>query len=167
MPIEELERELNPYGVPSFPQVAVTGEGVFEAFEKVGEMLMHRLEAQLKGDKRDARAAAPPAPARAPAPPPPSGLDRNAMAEVREAIQTGAPAPPPPRREASNLVIQRGFEGVDPGAAPAVATATAPGAEGVQPLTITKSIVVPVPAAELRPGRKIQLRLDITLDPQG
>ena len=95
MPIEELDRELNPYGVPSFPQVAVTGEGVFEAFEEVGEMLMHRLEAQLKGDKREARAAAP-ARAKAPPAPQPARLDPNAMADVRDVIQTGAPAPAPP-----------------------------------------------------------------------
>ena len=41
--MEELDRELNPYGVPSFPSVAVTGEGVFEAFEKVSEMLDREL----------------------------------------------------------------------------------------------------------------------------
>jgi len=27
--------------------------------------------------------------------------------------------------------------------------------------------VIPVPAGELRPGRKIQVRLDVTIDPQG
>ncbi|MCA9753677.1 MAG: GTPase domain-containing protein, partial [Gemmatimonadetes bacterium] len=87
MSVEELDRELNPYGVPSFPQVATTGEGVFEAFEKVGEMLMRRLETQLKGDKREARPAAPAAPS-LPGPPPlpgTSALDPNAMAEVRDA----------------------------------------------------------------------------------
>jgi signal recognition particle receptor subunit beta len=180
MPIEELERELNPYGVPSFPQVAVTGEGVFEAFEKVGEMLMRRLEAQLKGDKRDGKGAAPAPPAPQQVPAPGGGLDPSAVAEVQDAIRSDPPAPPapparPPQREPSSLVIQHGFEGHDPAApagAPSVATASPPAAPPARagagsPLVIQKSIVVPVAASELRAGRRIELKLDVTIDPQG
>jgi hypothetical protein len=90
MPIEELERELNPYGVPSFPGVAVTGEGVFEAFEKVSEMLVARLEAQLRGEapRPELRAAVPP--------PAPTPVDPEAMRHVREAIHGAPPRPAAP-----------------------------------------------------------------------
>jgi signal recognition particle receptor subunit beta len=185
MSMEELERELNPYGVPSFPSVAVSGEGVFESFEKVSEVLMQRLEIQLRGD------ASKPAPARSapPPPPPPPPIDPNAVREVKEVIQSGAnvpnpappppnvkpppniphippPAPPPPREE--SLVIQ---QGIDPAMdAPPVPTATIPRAPvppaAGAPVVIEKALVLPVSAAELEHNRRIRLVLDITIDPQ-
>ncbi|MBZ0268738.1 GTPase domain-containing protein, partial [bacterium] len=81
MSVEELDRELNPYGVPSFAQVAVKTEGVFEAFEKVGAMLMERLEKQLKGEKGGGRTQA--------APPASPGVDASAVRAVHEAVQGG------------------------------------------------------------------------------
>lgn len=178
MSIEELERELNPYGVPSFGQVAVSGEGVFEAFEKVSKMLMQRLETQLRGDGakgESRRPTAPAAPAGAPA-----GMDPTALREVREAIQSAPvhrrPAPP----ESDSLVIQRGFDGLEsqtapprpaPGlaVAPAVALASAPSgapakAAGSAPLVIEKSVTIPLAAADASGKRRIRLILDITLD---
>lgn len=171
MTMEELERELNPYGVPAFSQVAVTGEGVFEAFEKVGEMLMQRLETQLKGDsaKGEPRRAAPAAP------PPSPAIDPSALREVREVIHSAAPAPaPPPVRQVSgmmraheSLVIQRGFEGIDTSRPAArVAAPTAPAPAGA-PLTIERSITIPISMADLAARRKIRLVLDVTVDPQG
>ena len=253
MPMEELERELNPYGVPSFPSVAVSGEGVFETFEKVSQMLMVRLETQLKGDASKSTAAAPaPAPAPAAPPPPapapspaPAAIDSSAVREVKEAIQSSAttpapaaaappPPPPPPLppapappvetvAESSDLVIQRGFDsvsqGVDPvpvgapaapapeapaasasGLAapapgfpeaaapappapaprlpepelpPAAPAPTAPAATSqfiaapdLSPVSIEKSLVLPVAITDLQAGRKIRLVLDVTLDPE-
>lgn len=197
MPIEELERELNPYGVPSFGQVAMTGEGVFEAFEKVSEMLMQRLETQLRGDgaKGETRRAAPAAHAPAPAPhaPAPGGaLDAGALQEVREAIHSVAP---PPRRPAASendsLIIQRNFDGVEAGRAPARPAAPAPAppsrpapslaaetavaampgrpagtAVAQAPLVLERSVTIQVPAAELKAQRPIRLVLDVTIDPQ-
>ncbi|GJM45292.1 MAG: hypothetical protein DHS20C21_21340 [Gemmatimonadota bacterium] len=174
MSMEELERELNPYGVPSFPQVAMNTEGVFEAFEKVGAMLMERLEKQLKGDKGDGKAAAKPA-----AP----GVDPQAVRAVRDAIQAGtAQAPPPmpsppvpsaqaPAQSSASLVIERGFEGLSPG--PASVPLTAPVASTVataapgEPHVVQKQIVIPISAADFNGQQKIRLMLDITLDPQG
>jgi signal recognition particle receptor subunit beta len=172
MTMEELERELNPYGVPAFSQVAVTGEGVFEAFEKVGEMLMQRLETQLKGDSGKGE---PRRPAPAPQPAPAPALDPTALREVREVIHSAAPAAAPARpassviRSHENLVIQRGFEGIDPAARPAPAKAAAPAATAPStgPLQIERSITIPVSSADLAHRRKIRLVLDVTLDPQG
>ncbi len=178
---EELERELNPYGVPSFPQVAVTGEGVFEAFEKVSEMLMQRLEQQLKGDapKADPRRMAPP-------PAPTSAIDPSALRDVRSAIHA-APARPRQPLESDSLVIQRGFDGHDPARpasprpAPAplslasapshgttLATSVTASVSGLQgPLVVEKSISIPVSAADVAARRRIRIVLDVTLDPQG
>ncbi len=190
MPIEELERELNPYGVPSFGQVAMSGEGVFEAFEKVSEMLMQRLETQLRGDaaKGDARR-----PAAAPAPPPPTpALDAGALQEVREAIHQSAPPRRTPSPEHDSLVIQRGFDGLDtsrpaparpaavpppppprtaapsagPAAHPAHAVHTASTAVAPSPLVIERSLTISVPASDLASRRPIRLVLDVTVEPQ-
>ena len=176
MSMEELERELNPYGVPSFGSVAVSGDGVFEAFEKVSQMLMQRLEAQLKGDpsKSSVGAAARQA---APATPGAPAIDPNALREVKEAIQPST-RPTPGKRSESGIVIQRGFDGFSPGAAPegaplATSTATLPTpptpAGGSAPVIIVeKSIVLPIAPSDLAGGRrKVRLVLDITIDPQG
>jgi signal recognition particle receptor subunit beta len=194
MSIEELERELNPYGVPSFPSIAVSGEGVFETFEKIGDMLMERLESQLRGEPQRqtaARSQAPQAPA-APA----YGIDPQAVREVREAIQTVAPSPGHAPAGREDFVIDRGFDSMTPGvpgrptlattsgirppssgamARPAeIAAATAAQAHPVgtiaarepAPLVLQRQIVVPISAAELAGGnRKIRLVLDITIDP--
>jgi signal recognition particle receptor subunit beta len=166
MPIEELERELNPNGVPSFGQVSVSCQGVFEPFECVSNLLMERLEAQLRGDPSKAKRSAGPAAA-----PPPAA--QAAVREVTEAIRAATPAPAalPTRQE---LVVQHGYDQVSagaarpgpgpvrPAAAPAVAVAPPESA-----LVIQKSIVVAVPAAELAQGRrKIKLVLDVTVEPK-
>ncbi len=38
--IEEMEAALNPQGLPSFPTVAITGDGVLEAFAAIGELTL-------------------------------------------------------------------------------------------------------------------------------
>ena len=188
MPVEELERELNPYGIPSFGQVAMSGEGVFETFEKVSEMLMQRLETQLRGDgsKGDARRAA-----AAPAPPAPPALDAGALQEVREAIHSVPPGRRAPSPENDSLVIQRGFDGLDPSARPAAAAShahvaaphapapkaghgvavappqpAAPPHAAAAPLVVERSLTIPVSASDVATRRRIRLVLDITLDPQ-
>ena len=107
MSIEELERELNPYGVPSYPSIAVSGEGVFETFQKISDMLMERLETQLRGDS--SRSVTRPAPAQTmPAPFP--GADPHA---AREQMQS-RPAAPQPAGAREDFVIDRGFDPVTP-----------------------------------------------------
>lgn len=194
MSIEELERELNPYGVPSFPSIAVTGEGVFETFEKVSLMLMERLESQLRGDPaRQASRMPVGVPTALPAAPG-FGIDPGAVREVREAIQTsGGSSGAPSQRE--EFVIDRGFDPVSPSmpSRPTVGAVTARPSSGqmmrppeiltntsaatlaavgtmsareMAPLVIQRQVVLPVTAAELAGGnRKIRLVLDITIDP--
>jgi signal recognition particle receptor subunit beta len=186
MSIEELERELNPYGVPSFPSVATTGEGVFETFEKISDMLMERLESQLRGDS----GRAPSKPAAQAAPPP--AIDRQAVREVREAIHS-APAPLHGHGAKEEIVIDRGFDlghGAPPRVTPPAHSHTRTPSAAIPitrasephsgaghsvstissrestPLVIQRAIVLPVTAAELSGGhRKIRLVLDITIDP--
>ena len=38
--LEEMEAALNPQGLPSFPTVATTGDGVLEAFKAIGELTL-------------------------------------------------------------------------------------------------------------------------------
>ena len=46
--VEELNRELNPKGVPWFEAVAVRGDGVFETFRGVSRLLLENLNKELK-----------------------------------------------------------------------------------------------------------------------
>jgi hypothetical protein len=178
MPMEELERELNPHGVPSFGQVATSCEGIFEAFEAVSEMLMQRLETQLKGDSaKPARApAAAPKPA-PPAPPKPAAPGPSpAVREVSDAIRSVTPAPSPKSVAAAaqvDLVVQHDYDVVSQGAArpagaaTASATASPRTAAPAEPLVVQKSLVLPVPVAELAGGRrKVRLVLDVTIEPK-
>jgi signal recognition particle receptor subunit beta len=165
MPIEELERELNPNGVPSFGQVSVSCQGVFEPFECVSNLLMERLEAQLRGDPAKAKRPAGPAPASVPA--------QVAVREMTEAIRAATPLPAalPNRQE---LVVQHGYDQVSAGAArpahgpvrPAAAPAATVTATPDSPLVIQKSVVVTVPAAELQGRRKLKLVIDVTVEPK-
>jgi hypothetical protein len=179
MSIEELEKELNPNGVPSFGQVAPSCEGVFEAFEKVSQMLMQRLETQLKGDAGRSRrapgpaaagpAAIPSRPAPRPAAPKPAA---PSVVEVSDAIRAATPVPAPPpvagrKRPVSDLVVTREYDVVSQGSAtprPAPGGVAVAGAE--DPLVIQKSLVIPVSLADLQGHRRIRLVLDVTIDPK-
>jgi len=189
MSIEELDRELNPYGVPSFPGVAVTGEGVFEAFEKVSEMLMERLDAQLRGEapKSDSRSIAPAAP-------PPRGPDpvRPARDSMQMPAPRPAPPPPLPPRPAASPVHPQMDPSLQsmlatelppvprPTAAPRPAApapsapelggrmldldAPAPTSQGIE-RAVERAITIPISAAELAGGaRRIRLVIDVTLE---
>jgi signal recognition particle receptor subunit beta len=46
-PIEELERQLNAAGAPSFGTVAMTGEGIFESLEAVSRAVLEDFERRL------------------------------------------------------------------------------------------------------------------------
>ncbi len=185
MSIEELERELNPSGVPSFPMVAVSGEGVFESFEKISKMLMARLESQLRGEP--AKSEAPPPPP----PPPGPAIDPGAIREVRDAIQGSGPAGAPRSAQTQELVIDRDFDekargkkgaaparppAAPPAAAPAAAKPAGQGAPAAaavastttQPLVIQRALTIPVSRGDLAGGtRTIRVVLDVTIEPKG
>src|SRR5262245_40812337 len=46
-PIDELERQLNPEGAPSFGTVAMTGEGIFESLEAVTRAVLEDFERRI------------------------------------------------------------------------------------------------------------------------
>jgi len=50
--IEELEKELNPKGVPYYEAVAMSGEGVFECFRGIGKVLLTKLSKEIKLEER-------------------------------------------------------------------------------------------------------------------
>ncbi|MCA9631257.1 MAG: GTPase domain-containing protein [Myxococcales bacterium] len=46
-PVEELEAELNPRGVPSFETVATSGQGVFEALDRITRLVLEDFERRM------------------------------------------------------------------------------------------------------------------------
>lgn len=49
LPIAELERQLNPRGLPSFPAIACQGDGVFDTLEAIAKLVL----ADLRGGTSD------------------------------------------------------------------------------------------------------------------
>ncbi|HVP38599.1 MAG TPA: GTPase domain-containing protein [Candidatus Saccharimonadales bacterium] len=127
--VEELNRELNPKGVPWFEAIAVRGDGVFETFRGVSRLLLENLNKELKLGTRvstvaEVQPAATRAPAFTPEPLPPAEpavpvpAPEPVMAAVREApAPVAVPAAPPAVQEP------------EPVAASAAATELAPLAE--------------------------------------
>lgn len=53
LPVAELQRKLNPQGVPAFESVAMRGEGVYETLEAITRLVLGELERRLP-DEADA-----------------------------------------------------------------------------------------------------------------
>lgn len=64
-PLDELERDLNSEGVPSFEGIATTGEGVFETFKAVSKLLLAKLSKEIGATVVDERGGSAAAAARA------------------------------------------------------------------------------------------------------
>jgi signal recognition particle receptor subunit beta len=123
IPLDELEKELNPWKVPYYESVAITGEGVFPTLKKLANMVLESLNKEYGVQKPAAvapaqkpPAAAAPAAAQAPAarvapPPPPAAAPPRPAAPPQPRPAAAAPqAPPrlaprppaaPPRRQAA------------------------------------------------------------------
>ncbi len=104
MPIEVLEKEINPWKAPYYESVAITGEGVFPTLKKLANMVLENLNKEY-GVKKPIAAKTPPvsaAPARppvaAPAPPAPAAPARPPVAAP---ARLPAAAQPPPRPAAA------------------------------------------------------------------
>jgi signal recognition particle receptor subunit beta len=125
LPVDELERRMNPMGAPSFEAVAATGEGVFPTLKALASLVLESINRDKKDTgvrapagttatagrpapagaakpaARPAPAHAAPAAARPAARPAPAAPARPAAAghHVRPAaVQVTPPAPPPPPR---------------------------------------------------------------------
>jgi len=88
--IEELDRELNPQGVPHMEAVATQGKGVMETFQVVSKMLLERVTRDLKRQSAGGRQATP---VTTPSPTPTA----TAPAPAPAAVTATAPAPAPAR----------------------------------------------------------------------
>jgi signal recognition particle receptor subunit beta len=119
LPVEELERRLNPTGAPTFEAVAATGEGVFPTLKALASLVLE----SINREKRDGAIPVGAASAAAAARPAARPVARTAPARVPvpAAAATAAPAPrrvtPPPARPAAAPAAEK--------AAPAPAAATA------------------------------------------
>lgn len=51
-PLEEMEKKLNFFGVPSFEAVAVQGQGVFNTLKETIKQVVSRVRSQMEGDRR-------------------------------------------------------------------------------------------------------------------
>jgi len=116
MPVEDLERKLNPLNLPYFEAVASTGEGVFPTLKALASLVLESINREKQGGAGIAAAAAcatPAAAATRPAPQRPA-----AAATARPA------APAAPRRMAPQQqpVQRRPAARVRPQAAPAART---------------------------------------------
>jgi hypothetical protein len=67
--LDELERALNPRGVPSFEAAAASGQGVYETLHAVSRLLFQRLVNELRPSGARATTATAPAPPSVPAAP--------------------------------------------------------------------------------------------------
>ncbi len=168
--IEELERELNPAGMPYVEAVASQNKGVVETFQLVSRMLIERVTKDLKrqpGGARGTRGASPP-----PSPtqniPLPTPADKQGVT-VRdfETVPAGAPAygreielprepagAPAPSKAPAKPRLSEVASRTPPAEAPAPRRAPVPRVnESPAPSTDGADMVVPV---RLRPGQKLR-----------
>ena len=131
MPVEELERELNTFGVPSFEAIAFKGEGVFQTLKALSALVLKNINSNDPASRAGANAInaeeitdTPPGVPDAPGPaaidaPPPAAAPAGSAPPAPQA----APAP------GGGLQIERNEVGAAPPseAVPVVAAHQAPG----------------------------------------
>ncbi len=90
LPVEEIDRQLNRFGVPTFEAVAKTGEGVFPTLKTLAGMVLESINKSDRGGGRGpSRSSRPPAPsapahaeAAAPAAPAPKAMAKGRKAQA-------------------------------------------------------------------------------------
>jgi signal recognition particle receptor subunit beta len=159
--IEELERELNPGGVPHTEAVASQNQGVMETFECVSKMLIERVTRDLKRQPAGSRESSKSSVTRGPTvPPPPSTRQEKApVVEPVAAANVAAektPAQETPWNGGEGAVASYGREVELP--SDSTAKAAQPEAQPVEPVAkasrfsprpkLPEAPPSPVPAAE-------------------
>jgi hypothetical protein len=95
VPIEQMEAELNPQRVPSFPAVATRGEGVLETFRAISRLLLKHLAKEI-----GVQVVTPPKGAEGPLAPaaeePAAAASPEGAEAAREAPSSQAPETPSP-----------------------------------------------------------------------
>jgi signal recognition particle receptor subunit beta len=122
MPVEEMDRQMNRFGVPTFEAVAVTGEGVFPTLKVLAGMVLESID-RMDNRRQPARGASPGA-ARGGAARPGAPAARPAAAPAQPAA---APANRAPGRPAAPPAAQQpaAAAGARPGRPAAARSATA------------------------------------------
>ncbi|MGE0144969.1 MAG: ATP/GTP-binding protein [Planctomycetota bacterium] len=159
MSVEEMDRLLNRFGVPTFEAVAVTGEGVFPTLKVLAGMVLESID-RMDSRRQPQRAAAP----RAAAAPAAAAPAAPAAPAGRTAPQGGgrAPAPRAPAQSAP-------ARGQAPARVPAAAAqsrqaAPAPTAQRAQPQRVAAEPRMPANSPAHSGGAKKRgLGLAITL----
>ncbi len=94
LPVEELDKQMNKFGVPTFEAVAVTGEGVFPTLKVLAGMVLESIDRM--DNRRGAGGGAAPARPAADAPPPAApAAGGGAPAAAPRAAAPAAPAARP------------------------------------------------------------------------
>jgi hypothetical protein len=118
LPIEEIERALNPRGLPSFEASAVHGIGVFETLREISRLAIITLRNRIgEGSPEAGPRAAPDAEtvASAVAEAPPTDNTNPLAALVHRPAPKAPPPPPPP--EAATAEVQISFADAESGRA--------------------------------------------------
>ena len=157
MSVEEMDRQMNKFGVPTFEAVAYTGEGVFPTLKTLAGMVLESIDRMdSRGTKRPTaetpRAAAPAAPARGAAPArPAAAAQQKKAAPAPQRAAAAAPAGGLSRPAAAKAPVAAKA----PTAAPTAAKPKAPTAPTRGPGTQARTTAAPAPAAATvgrRPG---------------
>jgi signal recognition particle receptor subunit beta len=82
LPVEEMQKALNPGGAPAYEAAAIHGVGVFETLKHISRLSLDSIHAKIAEEKQAGVAGVGKARRSVPAPPPPAG--------------GASPAPPPP-----------------------------------------------------------------------
>ena len=124
--VEEADKQLNRFGVPTFEAVANSGEGVFPTLKTLAGMVLESINKQEKGGGRPARKRAQ-APAKAPQTAPPQGEPAAATATRPGRAQSAAKARPAQAKARPQAPARRQPQ-------QAARPRTAPVAQGQQPV---------------------------------
>jgi signal recognition particle receptor subunit beta len=96
LPVDELERRVNPAGAPSFEAVAATGEGVFPTLKALASLVLE----SINRDKKDSGVRVPAAAGATTSVRPAAAAAAGRPAARPGPASTAAPAAPPARRPA-------------------------------------------------------------------
>ena len=156
MPVAELDKRMNKFGVPTFEAVAYTGEGVFPTLKTLAAMVLESIE---KIDGRNPRKPQPAkattpqkATAAAPAPAAKPAQGRPAAAAAAPSAGNKAPAPRKP------VAAAPASAPVAPAAAPAAAARPA-----AKPTAGRRAAPAAAPAAGKRGGMGLVVGLTVLL----
>jgi signal recognition particle receptor subunit beta len=123
--VEEMDRQLNRFGVPTFEAVAVTGEGVFPTLKVLAGMVLESID-RMDNRRQPARAPAPRS--AAPARPQPASAASAAPAPRAQAPARAPAARPAAARAARPAAASRAARPASRGGAPVRRQAAAPAA---------------------------------------